>query len=374
MTARTSGSANPFRDDLCVAILTIPGYSLTECAILQVAARHAWWGKKTCLASPEEIADELKGKVTVRTVQRSFLKFESNGLAECVKKTRGVGATRETALTEKFWALVSAELARINPERYGSEDPIDKRHGCRLGCQSQTTPEALQTTPVSFQTTFGVFQTTPEALQTTPVSFALKDIPSVVNDSSSSSSSSSPPGEIRDDDEDDDVRCAQGKEEKTSETDAEGAEMVTKVITKCTHVGKLGFTVSDALGHRINHDWRSFAIAVMRLELKFCRREIHPSKKIESPIGYLVKMMTEKITSGETEDLKRSLDELLEPVRSYQDQVLIAVREMLGKAKHNSHDEPDAIKDKILTWAKERHPNCVEAVVAMLNEYFGEAS
>jgi len=296
---------SPFRDDLCVAVLAIPGYSLTECAILLEVAKHAWWGKKTCAMAPEAIADELNGKITVRTVQRSFLKFESNGLIECVKKIRGVGATRETALTEEFWTLVSAELARINPSRYGSGDPIDKRHWCRLGRQSQTTPEALQTT-------FGAFQTTPEALQTTPVSFAYKEDSS----SSMSSSSSSPPGEIHDDD--DDVRFAQGEEEKTPETDRTladdlGACKVGLVVSKCTHLAKLGFAITGRLGRRHGHDWEGVAMAVVYLDEKIERKEVS-AKTIETPPNYLLGVLKDirspAFAPAELERLRRKMERL----------------------------------------------------------------
>ena len=65
MTTTPSSNGRPFRDDQCLAIMAIPGYSLINCAVLLWVAKRTLWGKAVCPALPSRIARELSGKIGI---------------------------------------------------------------------------------------------------------------------------------------------------------------------------------------------------------------------------------------------------------------------------------------------------------------------
>ena len=115
-----SGEGRPFRDDVCLAIMAIPGYSLTDCAVLLWVAKRTLWGKAICTALPSRIARELGGKIAIRTIQCSLRRFEDNGLTLRASVKSGPYPNRETTLTEQFWETIQSVLACIEPRRYRS--------------------------------------------------------------------------------------------------------------------------------------------------------------------------------------------------------------------------------------------------------------
>ena len=115
-----SGEGRPFRDDLCLAIVAIPGYSLTDCAVLLWVAKRTFWGKAACTCLPSRIVRELGSKIAIRTIQCSLRRFELDGLTVRSSLKSGPYPNRETALTEKFWETIQSVLAGIEPRRYGS--------------------------------------------------------------------------------------------------------------------------------------------------------------------------------------------------------------------------------------------------------------
>ena len=120
MTTTPSSNGRPFRDDQCLAIMAIPGYSLIDCAVLLWVAKRTLWGKAVCPALPSRIARELSGKIGIRAIQYSLRRFERDGLTVRSNLKSGPYPNRETSLTEKFSETIQSVLAGIEPRRYGS--------------------------------------------------------------------------------------------------------------------------------------------------------------------------------------------------------------------------------------------------------------
>jgi hypothetical protein len=310
------GPASPFKDDMCLSIMSLPGYSLTDCCILLWIGRHTLWGKTTCMALPETIAREMGGKVSVRTVQVRLGAFEAEGLIECLKSSRGPQAVRETALTEKFWTAVHEQLATVNPKRSANAPP--KRSPLRLDDPPQAQWAALrrdsQAQNGAVQAQNGAFQAQPTAHQAQPAALAYKEEPSFLTVNSTVVST------VRESD-DDDVRCAPSGE-KTPESppdDGAGLELVRRVVRECQHLPRPtlhSIQSTTNLGDRIKHDWAALALAAVCLDAKIKHGDV-TAARIKKPVPYLLTVLAEirdgKAIPGEVDDAKQRLEALLRP-------------------------------------------------------------
>jgi len=293
-TPSSNGNGRPFRDDLCLAIMAIPGYSLTDCAVLLWVAKRTFWGKTDCTALPSRITRELGGKIAIRTIQCSLRRFELDGLTLRSNLKSGPYPNRETSLTEKFWETIQSVLAKIEPRRYGS-------------ASTQFCAPYARTAHGDARFAHGDARSGAPHIEERARSSSTR---------TSTRSSSSLRAQESGDDDDDGRSASQksgGSKQKAKPlSDAEGTEMVCAVAAKLAKLPGLSGKIRKAtdLPHRVKHDWRLLAAAFVRLDKKVAAGEAKPKDPVAYALAMFPEMRSKDFPSADLDELYANVERL----------------------------------------------------------------